>query len=540
MIQLSESKKASSKRQRCAASHSSSASGRRTSLHLHLHLHLLRIAIICTLVLSTRVVTVTAFVPQSSRGTTTTTILPTTTSTSTTTSTTTSTSLSAKIPAIDEWEVLKSGAIKGTISNHPTLPDGYEVTTSPLDEKAILKDNALVKTASGSKYKLLQALPSKQQQQRPTLAMFGGGNNSAKEDPPSKLKQKLKQQASKAKTPAKVKAKPVAAAKPKTKPKSKSKPSINYDLNGKVVGSGNDDYLLVGKLIRSSSKRSQIYYAYKADKDGNPSGPKLTIKLTASKERLSRENKNYDRVFSKGRVAFSLQGSNSCFVKKVGFCPEADASSSTTGVPKGSSVLVLEAGDKNLRAFLTEYKTGLTGKALRKASVSVCRCVEAMHSSGLVWTDLKAENFVLVNNNSEVKGIDLESAVPVKSTPEDYSPEACPPEFAVAEKKGVGYEFQCIKNYDSWSLGILLYELSVGKNYFAGKSEDAILALLATGAVIDPENPETIVGLDAIPDNNFRDLVKSCLSINPNKRPSIGQILLHPYFLMTGLGPLTF
>jgi len=441
-------------------------------------------------------------------------------------SSSTSTSLSAKIPKIDEWEVLKSGAIQGTISNHPTLPDGYEITTSPLDETAILKDNNLVKTASGSKYKLLKALPQKQK------------NNAKKTKPVAVV--------AKSKPAVKQKEKPVAVpvpvvAKPKPAPKQKaSKPSIDYDLNGKVVGSGKDDYLLVGKLIQSSSKRSQIYYAYKADKDGNPSGPKLTIKLTASKERLSREAKNYDRVFSKGRVLFAIEGSNSCFVKKVGFCPSPDAAPSTQGVPKGLSALVLEAGDKNLRAFLTDSKKGLTGKELRKAAVSVCRCVEAMHSSGLVWTDHKAENFVLVNNNSAVKGIDLESAVPVKSCPEDYSPEACPPEFAVAEKRGVGFEFQCIKNYDSWSFGMLLYELAVGKNYFAGKSEGAILAQLATGAVIDPNDKETVSGLDVIPDKNFRDLVRSCLSIDPKKRPSIGQIMFHPYFLTTGLGPFTF
>lgn len=356
---------------------------------------------------------------------------------------------------------------------------------------------------------------------------------------------------SKAKAPTKSQPKQQQQQQPPKKKQPAVAATTNYDLNGKVVGNAKTgvEYLLVGKLIRSSSKRSQIYYAYESDSDGRPSNNnKLTVKLSASRERLSRENTNYDRVASKGRVAFSLQGSGSCFVKKVGFVPDTDASGATRGIPRGSSALVLESGDSNLRAFLRDNgKKGLAGSDLRRAAVSVCRCVEAMHSSGLVWTDLKAENFVLVADG-DVKGIDLESAVPVRSAPEDYSPEACPPEFAIAEKRGVGYDFECLKNYDTWSLGMLLFELSVGTNYFRGKSEDAILNALANGSIVggndedgdDGGSAATVAGLGVIGDERLRDLVSQCLSINPKKRPSIGQVLLHPYFLTTGIGPLTF
>ena len=436
----------------------------------------------------------------------------------------------AKPPQIDEWEILKSGAVKGTIRNHPTLPDGYEITTSPLEEaKSKIKNNMMVTTVSGSKYKLLTQLPVKEKK------------------PGLKPKKKPAPKPSRAAAPSRPVVKGTAPSRPvKGKPKKDSKPAVDYDLNGKVVGSGKDEYLLVGKLIRSSSKRSQIYYAYKADKDRNPSGKRLTIKLTDGMERLERENQNYNRVFSKGRVAFSLQGSASCFMRKVSYCPSADDSPSTTGIPRGLSALLLESGDQNLRSYLSGTRDGLSGRDLRKACVNICRCLEAMHSSGLVWTDLKAENFVLVSGSDSnggeyiVKGIDLESAVPAGDTPEDYSPEACPPEFAAAEKAGRGYEFRVRKNYDTWSLGMLLYELATGKNYFRGKSENAMMNLLATGALVDKDDASTVTGLDVIEDELFRDLVRSCLTIDPDKRPSILQIELHPYFLTTGLGPFSY
>ena len=443
--------------------------------------------------------------------------------------------LFAKIPRIDEWEILKSGAVRGTIVGSSDYPEGYEITTSPIDkESSNIKDNSMVTTVSGSKYKLLKALPPKEKK-----SLFGNRNGS--KEPDTK-----------------------APAKPVTKTKgtsSKPVPTKDYDLNGKVLGSKNADYLLVGNLVRSSSKRSQIYYAYKADKDGNPSGRRLITKLQTSDERLSRESKNYNRVFSKARVLFALDGANSCYVRKVGYVQNKDLSSSTTGVPNGVSALILESGDQNLRAYLSERKSGLSGSDLRRAAYNIVRCIEAMHSSGLVWTDLKTENFVVMSSGNgppSVKGIDLESAVPVKSSPEDYSPEACPPEFAMAEKAGEGYQFKCLKNYDTWSAGMVFYELATGKSYFAGQSEGNMLNMLATAGreggknavknavntgkqtIVDPNNSNTLKGLDAIEDSGFRNLVKSCLSINPNKRPSIGQILLNPYFLTTGIGPLAF
>ena len=383
------------------------------------------------------------------------------------------------------------------------------------------------------------------------MSLFGG---TAKKEPKpapaaakAKAKPKPKPRAAKPAPVAKAKPKPTPKAKPAPKaavkqaPKAKAAPAVDYNLNGKVVGGkGKCAYLLVGTQIRSSSKRSQIFYAYEADSDGvTPTGPRLTVKLANSRERLAAESRNYDRVFSRGRVAFSLQGSASCFVKKVALIENADDSPLTKGIPRGSSALVLESGDQNLRTRALESGGGLKGGDLRKAAVNVCRCVESMHSSGLVWTDLKAENFVVLAGSGEVRGIDLESAVDVRSAPADYSPEACPPEFAAAEKANRGYEFECLKNYDTWSLGMLLYELATGNNYFMGKSEDLITRNLATLVLVD-ESTGRVKGIDAIPDKNLQDLVDQCLSVDPGKRPSIGQILLHPYFLTTGFGPITF
>lgn len=115
-------------------------------------------------------------------------------------------------------------------------------------------------------------------------------------------------------------------------------------------------------------------------------------------------------------------------------------------------------------------------------------------------------------------------------------------------KKGLGFEFRCEKSYDIWSLGMLLLELGTGQPYFKGKSEDTITKLLANGdpkvgGIIDTKTQALLLTdeqQELIGDKKFIDLIQQCLKYNPNKRPSITQILLHPYFLTTGIGPITF
>jgi serine/threonine protein kinase len=319
---------------------------------------------------------------------------------------------------------------------------------------------------------------------------------------------------------------------PATPPKEKDveellkKVKAEYNLNGKTIGDGK--YVLVGKQIRSSSTRSQIYYAYKSDSDGLPTGPRLTVKISPTVERLERESRNYDSI------TFGLFSGE--FVKKLEFLPQAKGDKSFS---RTASALVLQSGERNLRTlFDARGKKGLEGTAMRQAAVAIAQCIQAIHSSGLVWTDLKAENFVVISNSigdrsiEGVKGIDLESAVPVRGSPIDYSPEACPPEFAIEEAAGRAADFILQFNYDIWSFGVLLYELSVGSSLFGMKKDSQITSLLRDKNF----EPDT----SAVPDERLRDLIDQCLQMNPQKRPGMTQILLHPYFLTTGIGPFSF
>lgn len=294
-------------------------------------------------------------------------------------------------------------------------------------------------------------------------------------------------------------------------------------LNGRTVGNGK--YLLAGKAVTSSLK-SLIFAGYRADDNGQPKGEQLTVKLSTNYEALERENRNYNKA-----ATGVFPGA---FVNKLEFLTYADG--------KGFddySALIIEAGRTDLRALLNERDgKGLEGRALRDAAAAAGLCIQAMHSSGLVWTDLKAENFVVVSDSlgdddlPGVKGIDLESAMPIRSNPVDYSPEACPPEFAKAFMEGEAAEFRLDPSYDIWSLGMLLYELSTGSSYFQGQSPTLITKVLS--------NDSFSAELSDVPDPKLADLISKCLQKDPRKRPNITTFLFHPYFTTTGLFAWSF
>lgn len=378
--------------------------------------------------------------------------------------------LAMQTPVLNNWKVLRNGRVVGTVRNHPSIPDGDIITTSPIQQPELADRQKVITTKSGSKYQLGEPV-------------FESRNG-----------------------------------KPVSIPELKRQAKVEKGLNGDVVGSDDAMYLLCGRPTRSTSRKSNLYTAYRADDDGLPTGEPVLIKLSRNYEAIERENDNYGKITKKGI-------NRGQFVKLFDYI----ANVSDKGKFRNQSALVLERGTCDLKRYVKENGM-LDGKELRDAAAAAAQCLQAVHSSGLVWTDMKTENFV-VGEDGTFKGIDLESAMPVRGNPVDYSPEATPPEFARAFLAGEGPYFPLDYNYDLWSFGMMLYELATGRGYFDGKTPLVITKLLEQG-------PE--VELDLVENPQLRDLIKQCLQLNPRSRPNILQVLLHPYFLTSGFGPISF
>ncbi|CAB9502083.1 protein kinase PAK 3 [Seminavis robusta] len=444
--------------------------------------------------------------------------------------------LSGNVPLVDDWKLLDNDSVQGIVFNHPTIPDGQILVTSTLKNPKGANSKAVVNTVSGSRYRLGQpefaaevansgpaAAPAKPAEAKKSsgFSFFGGGAPKKTTAPPPPTR---------ASTPngAAAPAKPAAEDEKELRQR-RVQAQRTYGLSGETLGE-NGQYLLAGQPMKSTSGKSLIFRAYRGDDNGLPIGDvdtdAITIKISTNSESIEREAGNYRAIAQSGFTRGQ-------FVQFLEYLP-GDKLNSSMGRSKSQSALVIERGEEDLKTYLARRRDegGLSGKELREAAAAAIQCIQAAHSSGLVWTDMKTENFV-VTRAGEFKGIDLESAMPINGNPVDYSPEACPPEFAQAFLAGEGPYFTLQPNYDMWSFGMMCYEMATGAGYFDNKSPIQI-----TRALSNMESFE--VPDDVELDGRMKSLIEDCLQVDPKKRPSTAQVLLHPYFLTTGFGPFSF
>jgi hypothetical protein len=62
-------------------------------------------------------------------------VVPTTSTTATASSSSSLAAAQQTIPLVSEWKVLRNGAIQGFVRNHPNIPNGDVITTSPLADR---------------------------------------------------------------------------------------------------------------------------------------------------------------------------------------------------------------------------------------------------------------------------------------------------------------------------------------------------------------------------------------------------------------------
>lgn len=148
--------------------------------------------------------------------------------------------------------------------------------------------------------------------------------------------------------------------------------------------------------------------------------------------------------------------------------------------------------------------------------VQLCLALKHVHDRKILHRDIKAQNIFLTKDDivklgdfgiAKVLSNTIDKAKTLVGTPYYLSPE-------IVDNKP--YNFKS----DVWSLGVLLYELCTLKPPFDASSFHFLALKIVRGAY------------PPLPPHYSRDLkalVASMLSIDPNKRPSIAQILKLPF-----------
>jgi len=449
-------------------------------------------------------------------------------------------------PLITNWSVNRnSGEVTGSVSSHPSIPDGTTIVTSGLNQESFAlaaedfvfqsdQPATVVTTRSGSMYQLgVKKVRRPSPVRNPAI--------------PATFQQQPQQ----------------------LHPSNNLNPNLQFPLTGQSISDGRGTkYLLAGEPKRKPSGRSEIVMAYKCDDQLRvcDSVTPYIVKLSTQKDKLRREYENYRRVqeetVDKNKNNGWIGGAISNMFDPSSQEPTADPFVSCYDflpVCEGSikyaqhSAIVLEKGHEDLRDYEyrlqvqddPEYPTHTTMEPeIVKCSLLVAaNCLHVLHSRArLIWTDLKAENLIFMESFTfgendvatvEIKGVDLESAIPHRGHPLDYTPEACPPEFAKLHLRGNAYDFVLDYSYDVWSFGMLAYELATGSAYFKGKTPSEIMAILGDPGFMPPlENDDMNMdpSIVSIVDEELKDLIRSCLRVDPRKRISVQTILGHSYF----------
>ncbi|KAK9916463.1 hypothetical protein WJX75_002871 [Coccomyxa subellipsoidea] len=176
----------------------------------------------------------------------------------------------------------------------------------------------------------------------------------------------------------------------------------------------------------------------------------------------------------------------------------------------------------------------LTDSAAAEVAVQILSCAAYLHATGICSRDLKLENILMVDKESNhVKIIDFGLSRFFDRTACDPlstmcgSPQYVAPEILeLADSNRTGYS----EAVDMWSAGVIIFILLAGYAPFDDDNDVALYQKIRRGEH-DMGDPvwDTISPL-------ARDLVEKLLVVDPASRLSAQQALLHPW-LQTTLGP---
>jgi serine/threonine protein kinase len=175
-----------------------------------------------------------------------------------------------------------------------------------------------------------------------------------------------------------------------------------------------------------------------------------------------------------------------------------------------SFFMVLERFEtcKDLFDLITECGA-LSEHSVRHYFHQVVQAVRQMTSAGVVHRDIKDENILVNMETGQVKIIDFGSATKLRTTP-----------YTIFEGTRVYSPPEWIerRRYEAvpatvWSLGVLLYDMITGDIPFEHDQQ------IIRGRI----NYRTNVSPEA------RDLIGCCLTYDPDLRPSLDDILNHPF-----------
>ncbi|XP_021488954.1 dual specificity protein kinase TTK isoform X2 [Meriones unguiculatus] len=191
--------------------------------------------------------------------------------------------------------------------------------------------------------------------------------------------------------------------------------------------------------------------------------------------------------------------------------------------------MVMECGNIDLNSWLKKKKS-INPWERKSYWKNMLEAVHTIHQHGIVHSDLKPANFVIVDGMLKLIdfGIANQMQPDTTSIVKDsqvgtvnyMAPEAIRDMSSSRENGKIKTKIS--PRSDVWSLGCILYYMTYGKTPF----QHIINQISKLQAIIDPSYE---IEFPEISEKDLQDVLKCCLVRNPKERISIPELLAHPY-----------
>ena len=198
---------------------------------------------------------------------------------------------------------------------------------------------------------------------------------------------------------------------------------------------------------------------------------------------------------------------------------------------KGEKIIILEKCDEDLEEYMKNRKKSLNIEEIREIFNGLNIVFKEMYKQNIIHRDLKLKNLLVKykDNNKQNfivklgdygigKFLDKSSSITgLKGTPETIAPEILLEKISRYDKEN---------SVDIFSLGVILYQLSHNLNH-PFDNNDLFRATIYCSK-FDKDDFE-IKFDSSIKNDNFKDLVKRMLKLNPKNRLNWDQYFNHPF-----------